>query len=340
MAYVFTLPDSTSSVNLDPASCTEAIWKLKEVLKNAGWVVKKTFKATGSVLATPNATGSTADLSVDDLNSNGSWFVIQQPSANADMSAPYAPFNGSRQYLFYRGSNDRAWYIGYSRTGVFANESMIQVAYATDEKAVSGSRSGSNAPSPNYIVNSNIAGGSVVNIGASNSAPFTFYMVGYTAGASKSPTIAIIVDAMAAGTFTFDNAHPADATKSDLDPFVHTCYNTWDSNANTSFVLSNNDFNKRSWYKLDTPSADWKSVSYSTNTNFGVDQVNGKVVVSPMVWGDSSNSAGPKGAGATFKNVMSSVSDGTLLTVSYAGDRIVFQEWTFPWPGEAYSPLA
>lgn len=340
MPYVFTLPDSTSSVNLDPASCTEAIWNLKEVLKNAGWVVKKTFKATGTVLATPNATGNTPDLSVSDLNSTGSWFVIQQPSANADSSVPAAPFNGSRQYLFYRGSNDRAWYIGYSRTGAFANESLVQVAYASDEKAVSGSRSGSNAPSTNYIVNSNIAGGSVLNIGASNTAPFSFYMIGYTAGASKAPTIALLVDAFAAGTFTFDNANPSDSTKSDLDPFVHCCFNTWDSNTTASYVLNNNDFNKRSWFKLNTPSADWKQVSYSVPTNFGVDQINGKVVIGPMVWGDSGNTAGPRGAGATFKNVMSSVSDGALLTVSSAGDRIVFQEITFPWPGENFAPLA
>jgi len=341
MAYIFTLPDGTSSVNMDPSSGAQAIWWLKEVLKNAGWTVKQTFVGGAASVLTPNTTGSAADMSLADLNTNGSWFVIQQPAG----TAADAPFNGSRQYLFYRGNNAQSWYIGYSRTGGFGNGNSSTIAYASDEKNVTGSsaRNGSNMPSTSIVFGANYASNSWLNIGASDTAPFTFYMFGYSAGdANKYTTAAIFTEAFASGTFTFDSNNPADSTKSDLDPLVHCSSWVWagQSGNATNVLFSGSEFYANSWYKLNTANASWDALTVSTYSNYGTDPINSKVVLAPVAWGNSSAGKGPRGVGVMIKNAFSTVSNGTLATVSSAGDRIIFQDYSFPWPGSAYTPEA
>jgi hypothetical protein len=370
MAYKFTFADGSSTVNLVPETATKAIWYLKEALKSAGWVVKHTFKAASQTLESPDSTGTTSDISPDSdgLASNGSWFVIQQPSANADSSPVQAPFGGTRQYIFVRGNDDKQWYIGYSYTGTFGNATVTDIAYAPDEKPVIGSvpfvsRNTSNHEISGITFTYNMfpdvvsTGGSVLQLGVSDKAPFTFYFVNYISGTNQNAdtgaTTGFMTEAMAPGTFTFDSDNPYNPAFTDIDPIVHyihpyigyySYYGMVQPTAAFSVgMLSQSATNGKMWFKPTSGNAQWGNVSAgltsftsgSVPNGMGNDHITNKVILVPIQWG--SGSLGLRGIGSTFRWPSSNLLHGQL--VSGATDKVCFDDLVFPWPSDEIIPF-
>jgi hypothetical protein len=70
MAYTF-------NTNQTPATCAEAVYNLKTLLKLVGWTVKKSSDGT-----TYNSTGdqiSSGASGANGMNNARAWFVIQEP---------------------------------------------------------------------------------------------------------------------------------------------------------------------------------------------------------------------------------------------------------------------
>jgi hypothetical protein len=337
------------------------------MLKSAGWKVTKTFDVNANSLLSPNATGTTPDISVSSLGHSGSWFIIQQPTLNADGTTPPAPFAGSRQYLFVRGADDQHWYISYSRTGIYANGAAAVfgnpfvsavIPYATDEVGFDlASRSGSDhgisgiSFSHPLLTTAVSTGGTHLHVAATTSAPFAFYFVNYPSGQAPNAetpcTTAIFTEAMAPGSFSFDSNHPTDVTVSDLDPIVHFVANppNWAPATGGALVGGSVGSKGKMWYSLNTANVSWKTVGgagknlaggASIPNNAGFDPVTGNIVLVPIEWG---NNVGLRGVGLYYKWPSANMVNAQLCSSQVNGDRICFDDLIVPWPGEATTPL-
>lgn len=376
MAYKFTFADGSPTINLVPETATKAIWYLKEALKSAGWVVKHTFKAASQTLESPDATGTTADISADadGLAATGSWFVIQQPALNADGTTPQAPFGGTRQYIFVRGDDDKKWYVGYSFTGTFGNATTTDIAYAPDEVALNSTgyatatrnKSTHDLSGINFLMklfpDQASGGGTALQIGVSDKAPFTCYFVNYISGtlnnADNGMTTGFMIEAMANGTFTFDPQNPYSPAFTDIDPLVHFIHPyvgyfnyQYYTNIEPVSAFSWNNLCTASpakmWYKPTTGNAQWANVaaaysyfgngSYAIPNSAGYDHITQKVILVPVMWGGDK---GLRGVGSTFKWPSQNLLHGQLVANDgSSGHKVCFDDLVFPWPSDQITPI-
>lgn len=126
----------------------EAMYRLKEVLKAAGWTVKSssdgtTYNSTGDQI-TGSGTGANG------MNNASAWFRIQEPGSP-----------GRREYTVQHsstGANDHQWRVKYSANDKFTGGSpgATQTPSATDEAIILG---GGTDASPTFASMFTAAGG-------------------------------------------------------------------------------------------------------------------------------------------------------------------------------------
>lgn len=146
MALVHTLAaDGSSGLNRVCSHYGEAIWALKEVLKQAGWTVTQSGTGTSGTFGASDLITSGAIM-----NTNNAWFVIRDPG-------------GVRSFLIQRGTSVTVYRIYYSASAGFVGTGFGAVSAtvppsATDQQQTLGS-SGSTAsyfavsPAPSFVVN-------------------------------------------------------------------------------------------------------------------------------------------------------------------------------------------
>lgn len=155
------------SVNNSPATCPEAIFNLKTLLKTAGWTVTKssdglTYNASGDQIS-HGGTGANGMFNAS------AWFVIQIPG-------------GTRAFCLQRhnsGSYGNYWRLKYSKAAGFIGGSpgITRVPSATDEAVVVG---GGTDESPSMIQLFYTADGTFRhNFFADNTAPYGFMSWGW-----------------------------------------------------------------------------------------------------------------------------------------------------------------
>jgi len=93
--------------NVSPASQASVIYDLKETMKAAGYTVQ----GSGDGIAAHSAVGdviTSAGAGAGGMNNSTAWFTIRQASGGA------APYSGTREWTFQRGSSANLWQCLYS----------------------------------------------------------------------------------------------------------------------------------------------------------------------------------------------------------------------------------
>lgn len=162
MAWIFTSTGTPNdSVNLSPATYAATMFTLKEVLKQAGWVVKassdgSTYNSSGDQITTGNA-------GAGGMNNSSAWFRIQSPAGA-----------GGREFTYQRGTTSSNFRRKVSHSvGFVTGGSATVTPSATDEQVLSGA--GTDA-SPTFTAYSTDASYKA-HIGADNAAPYDFHLM-------------------------------------------------------------------------------------------------------------------------------------------------------------------
>ncbi len=176
----------TWSLNLSPATGSEAMFNIKTALKAAGWTVPRSGSGSGGSTTTSDLI-TTAGTGVGGMANTNCWFVIQQPV-------------GGRQFCIQRGSST-AWWIQYSFSAGFSggSPSATVAATATDAYNIL-------ATSSSGIALFGTDNTYKQNIMVDGSSPYGFYSVGWPSGGGAVNHL-----------FMMD---PVTSTPSDTDPYV------------------------------------------------------------------------------------------------------------------------
>jgi hypothetical protein len=189
MAFVY-------SVNNTPASGAAAIVLLKDLMKTAGWAMRKSSNGTTVSAVNPNPDPVDAAY----LANQDAWFIMRHPDATA------------REIAFQRGANNQSWRISYSRAGLFSGGgTATRIASDADEQLLF-TGGGTNA-NPTYINLFQADGTYRWNIVGDNAGGRSILAFAFPTGAVASGTnlqTAILFDGLTSGTY------PAE----DSDPFV------------------------------------------------------------------------------------------------------------------------
>lgn len=184
--------------NGSPGSGGAAFFRLKELLKLAGWTVLSSSDGT-----TYNGTGDqiTTGLSgAGGMNNANAWFRIRQPGTNA------------REFTFQRSSSlTYSWRVKYSggpSTGfVGGTPSATETPSATDEVIIKG---GGTDASPSFVQMFDTPdAGWRFNAGAQDAAPFSFFWWTHINGATSVRTFGML-----------DMMEPGSEVPGDDDPAV------------------------------------------------------------------------------------------------------------------------
>lgn len=171
-----------------PGSGGAALFKLKELLKAAGWTVTSSSDGTTYFPATDGIT--TGGSGAGGLNNALAWFRIRQPSAN------------TREFTFQRASaSTHSWRVKYSggpaTTFVGGAPSATQTPSATDEQIIIGGGTDA-APTFTQIFDTPDAGWRF-NAAADNESPWSFYYWTHINSGSAIRTF-FMLDGMLSGT--------------------------------------------------------------------------------------------------------------------------------------------
>jgi len=93
--------------NVSPVSQAVAIYDLKEAMKSAGYTVQ----GSGDGLAAHSAVGDIITQSgsgANGMDNSNAWFTIRQDAGGT------APFSGTREWTFQRGTQSYSWACEYS----------------------------------------------------------------------------------------------------------------------------------------------------------------------------------------------------------------------------------
>lgn len=305
-------------VNNSPTTGAEAVYLLKALLKQVGWVVKKSSDGT-SLGADDTDTITSFGTGAGGMARSNAWFRIQDPG-------------GTREFLFQRGTDNTSWKIRYSAaakfTGGVATASTPNTA--TDEAYVMGS-SGAFAAW-------NSTDGSYRWQGAADDVtPYGFYSIGHTAGATD-----------ASGGVTFSTVlimDPlTDTNAADTDPVVIICA-----------LASSTTFDVSSFASASAPSSGWVRYGLSgagfvvqQGLKFSFSSVNifpNGASMNPFTLSDLTvpvtyarpvsqvNLSGYKGISTFLRWNGIKRSHDSVLSAEATYDRIVFGDLNFPWYG-------
>jgi hypothetical protein len=176
----------TWSLNLSPATGSEAMFNIKTALKAAGWTVPRSGSGSGGSTTTSDLITS-AGTGVGGMANTSCWFVIQAPA-------------GGRQFCIQRGGST-TWWIQYSFSAGFTggSPSATVVPTATDAvNVLATSSTGVTLFSTDNTYRQNIM--------VDGSSPYGFYSVAWAAGGG-----------VVSHLFMMD---PVTSTPSDADPYV------------------------------------------------------------------------------------------------------------------------
>jgi hypothetical protein len=192
---------------------SEAIFKLKTVLKSAGWVVQK------------SSDGSTYNASADEIThaasgaggmeNNYAWFVIRDPGS-------------SHEWCFQRGTANTTWRVKISSLDRFTGGSpdATTVSSATDEQLIYGSGTDASPTFGALFYTDNLYRFHVIaeNTAVGSATPIYGFWAFSTKLAIGTPQTLIFQEPMALGTFPeLSSGTRAAPVVGDPDPVIYGC---------------------------------------------------------------------------------------------------------------------
>lgn len=269
-----------TDVNSIPATGGEAMFRLKEVLKLAGWTVPESSDGT-----TYNPAGdqiTTGAAGAGGMNNDNAWFVVEEPSGA-----------GGRQWCFQCVlAASEQWRIKLSAATGFGigNPSATQVPQAVDEVVLRGSGTDA-APTGTTLFPTNgtyrvhcIAQDAAVGPVGNECYGFWFFVTGTGTGALST---CIMQLPMAVGTYVPLVGTRTAPTEGEADPAVYLCEfdgNAFDVNGNSGAAWARNTNGNpapRGWWRYGydgSPAGDglggpefqrWRNPYFELQTNVG-----------------------------------------------------------------------
>lgn len=200
----------TTTCNMLPVTAAEAVFRLKELLKSAGWTIQASSDGTNF----SNTAGNTNDqiTSSTEMGNLNAWFVIKQPAIGSGTGAP-----GHRQLAFRKSSaTEGSWtvtYIPLNSTNTAAQAPTVAGTATALPTYTSVYDVCGTYPSTAGTWFSTTANTYRTSIAADNAAPYGFYMFSYLVSSGSAAT--------AGGCLIFDPLTSYDA--SDVDPYAFYC---------------------------------------------------------------------------------------------------------------------
>lgn len=307
--------------NQTPTNGAATIYNLKTQLVSAGGVVL----SSGSSAATYNSSGDAISSSAI-LATNNAWFRIRDRQ-------------GTRSFVFQRGTTNVAWRIKYSGTAGFTGgtPSTTQTPSATDEVYIVGG--GSDAV-PTFTNILGTDGTYRQQIGTDTDAGGSWWFVTYPNGGG-APNGGIVVDTVTkwgAGTdadpTVIYKAHSGTVTNFQQPTLSASSFSTGSSGcggwlkkgvAGEAFV----GIGALSYYH---------SATMAVPGNIGSNPDDASDEGYPIIYGRSANLAAPvgsKGMSSTMRWLGTNRSTGDRVSVDTSNDRLIVANVTFEWNGAA-----
>lgn len=176
-----------------------AIFKLKAVLKAAGWTVPSSSDGT-----TYNSSGdqiTVATSGAGGMANNNAWFVIREPG-------------GRREWCWQRGTNNQNWRVKYSASARFTggSPSATRVPSATDSPDANALGGGGTDASPSFASLFATDSSYRVHITA-NSTPisgaYPFNIITTTTPGSTASNFSAFQEPLATGSYSSADTDPA-----------------------------------------------------------------------------------------------------------------------------------
>jgi hypothetical protein len=177
--------------NASVATSAEVVFALKTLLKLAGWDVPNSGDSLTYFPASDGITG--AGAGAGGLNNSTAWFRIRGP----------ATMSPRREFVFQRGTTERAWWIRVSAEDTFVGgaPSATVAPTATDQENLHGTVAAGTALFA-------VAATYKFHMAADDAAPFTWYCESAINGTGAVDAI-LLFDAMVAGSFNALDQDPA-----------------------------------------------------------------------------------------------------------------------------------
>jgi hypothetical protein len=309
-------------VNNTTITGAQAIYQLKQGLKNAGWTVPRSSDGT-----TYNASGdqiTSGSSGANGMANNNAWFVVKSPSVDGY----------EREFCIQRMSTNLLWRIKYAVSSTFSggSPSATQVPSASDEALVHGGGTDSSPTGSGLFSTDSTYRYHFIYGGLEES--YSFYSFGYPLGGGNSNH-----------SFMFDRCSLNTFAPEDLDPFVIYSSNT----SNLISTLSGLSTCK-CWYKKNLSGQIFQNVAVSDYVNssgsslyvglLGTNAWNGKDDGLPVFYGRNVASGGTPGFKGISRHLYlkcAARSTGDTISVVTSKDKIYLNDLILPWNGT--SPL-
>lgn len=288
------------------------MYRFKELLKTAGWVVKSSGDGLAAFSSTTDVITS-GSSGAGGLNNTSAWFRIQSPAGG-----------GTREFTIQRNSSTQVWTIKYSFSAGFTggSPSSTVLGTATDSQTLFNAAT--------MFLGDNLFRW---NAAADNASPYGFFMFCHIVGGHSLggyPTGAFVMDPMAAGTFP----------SADNDPVVFTTVGS--SAFQTATTTTNFGYLKKGIAGEGFVNIPWlRILNNGTNnvvfpTGAGVNAHSFKEQMFPVCYARDSGQSAPvgwKGASSLMKLCGQSVPTPTLISGAGTRDLVVVGDVVFPWNG-------
>jgi hypothetical protein len=242
---------------------SEAIFKLKTVLKSAGWTVPESSDGT-----TYNASGdqiSHASSGAGGMENNYAWFVIRDPGS-------------SHEWCFQRGTTNLVWRVKMSSLDKFSGGSPDNntVSSATDEQIMFGGGTDASPTFSTLFFTDNAYRFHVIaqDTAVGTEAPIYGFCAFSTKVGTGIPTTFIFQEPMALDTFPeLSSGTRASPVLGDPDPAIYGCSY---SSSGVNFLAAGNA-GTYSWNSSNTsgntPKA-WRKMNYDGEAFLGFASAN------------------------------------------------------------------
>jgi hypothetical protein len=305
MSYVF-------DVNNDSMTGAQAMYKFKELLKTAGWVVKSSGDGLSAFSSTTDIITSGSSGANGFANSNA-WVRLQSPAGA-----------GSREFLVQRSSFNTLWTIKYSYSIGFSagSPSATVLPTATDSQTLL-------SASSLFVTDSTYR----FNAAADNAAPYGFWMGCFLLGGESNFN-------PSGGAWMMDPLLTGSYPAADVDPTIHYVSGTtsWSSGTTSGIFgylkkgLSGEGFVNIPWLIIQSQSAS------SFPQGVGNNCFTLKTDLFPIFYARQSSKTAPvgyKGISSICKWTGNPLACPTLLSVSTTNDYIVIGHIALPWNGSS-----
>lgn len=308
MAYFY-------DVNNLSVTGSQAVYKLKEVMKLAGWSTKSssdgtTFNSTGDQITSGNS-------GADGLANNSAWFRIESPDLQ-------------RELCVQRGTTNGVWRVKYSYSAKFigGTPGATQTPSAADQQFILG---GGVEATPTFATWFTTDNAYRLHMAANNADGYGVFMFAATASGNSTsiPSGNFLYDPLLSGSFPIEDA----------DPY---CFYIGSGTFTTSDAATNSySYLKKGLAGEGFVNMPWLLITGTGGSNLfplsaGIDHINSFDNMMPLMYGRNSAATAPngyKGMSRMVKYNPSTKYYPSLLSQNASRDLVCAGGLVLPWNG-------